>query len=78
MKKKKHITRNYMIGGLAVFLQRHICEMDLETSEKVMASFLFLSCSPPSSSLSFLLHEVLFLLLFYFSVFCGFGSNLLV
>lgn len=45
----KHITSNYLIEGLTVFLQRHVCEMDLETSEKVMASFLFLSCSPPSS-----------------------------
>lgn len=43
------ITSNYLIGGLTVFLQRHVCEMDLETSEKVMASFLFLSCSPTSS-----------------------------
>lgn len=78
MEKKKHITRNYMIGSLTVFLQRHICEMDLETSAKVMASFPFLSCSPSLSSLSFLLHDVLFLLLFYFCVFWKFGSNLLV
>lgn len=54
-----------MVGSLGVFLQRQICEMDLETSEKIAASFLFLSCSLPSS---FFFHEVLFLLIFYFSV----------
>lgn len=78
MKKKKCITRNYMTGGLTVFLQRHICEMDLETSEKVMASFLYLSCSPLSSSLSFFSRDLFFLLTFLFFFFLRIRINLLV